>query len=363
MSSKQCLKLFVGVTTAILLAAAVIATVTYFTGRDDKGDGQSYSNGGQNGSDAGQEVQDGSVVVTPTASVIVAPTAAPSIMPSLLPSNQPSDFFSESLFFVIADLPYDESEMRDMPGLIATVPDDALFLVHLGDVIPSDGECNNSTLQEVAEILKESTVPVFMIIGDNEYNDCNNPEEALGLWRAIFSRFDQFWMHDLNVTTMEERSESFTFVNRGTLFIGLNIVGGSPFSNDEWDDRLTTQQEWTINLIEEHRTGDNAVGAVVIFAHANPNGQHDPFFNPISDYIENVLNNSIPIIYMCGDVHSYLYESDFYGQPSFLRVRKDGGTNEPPLMVVSHPTVGVNTSTSDVFDVIRFWNNDTGDNV
>jgi hypothetical protein len=264
---------------------------------------------------------------------------------------------------VIADLPYDESEMRDMPGLIATVPDDALFLVHLGDVIPSDGECNNSTLQEVAEILKESIVPVFMIIGDNEYNDCKNPEEALGLWRSTFSRFDQFWTHDLNVITMEERSESFTFVNRGTLFIGLNIVGGLPFSDNEWDDRLTTQQEWTINLIEEHRTGDNAIGAVVIFAHANPDGKFDLFFNPISAYIENVLNNSIPIMYVGGDVHSYLYEPDFYGQPNFLRVRKDGGIDEPPMMVVSFPTLDVNASTSDVFDVIRFWNNDTGDNV
>jgi hypothetical protein len=67
-------------------------------------------------------------------------------------------------------------------------------------------------------------------------------------------------------------------------------------------------------------------------------------------------------MYVCGDVHSHLVEQDFYSQLSFLRVRKDGGTDEPPLFLVSNPTLDANASTLDVFGVSRFWN-DTIHNV
>jgi predicted phosphodiesterase len=204
-TSKRPLRLYIGIAVALLLVGVVVATVVVLTGKDDKGDPQgvqdeSSSDGDQNESDV--------ETYFPTSASFMSPSMLPSLLPSLLPSNQPSEYYSETVFFVIADLPYDDDEMRTMSDLIATVPESATFLVHLGDLKSPDSSCADTTLEPVAEILKESLVPVFMIVGDNEYNDCDKPTDALEQWRTTFSRFDQFWTHDLNVTTMEGRSEA-----------------------------------------------------------------------------------------------------------------------------------------------------------
>lgn len=205
--------------------------------------------------------------------------------------------------------------------------------------------------------VKKSAAPMFVVVGDNEYNDCSDPIEALELWRKGLVRFDQkHWNHTLPVRQMDGRPESFYFVNKGTLFIGLNIVGTPAFSSSEWDDRLTSQLQWTIQLITQHRTGNDEVGAVVIFGHASPNGEHDIFFQPLRDYVRRILQNSIPILYLCGDVHSYLHDPNYESQPSWLRVRSEGGSRDPPLkVVVSPPFAGRYSEITDVFDVTRFW--------
>jgi hypothetical protein len=248
-----------------------------------------------------------------------------------------------------------------MPGLIASIPEDAAFVVHLGDIKSSAAPCDNSTYQEVVGFLSASAIPCFIVVGDNEWNDCANPNQALGLWRDTFVRFDRkYWDHDLGVTTMEGRPESFTFINRGTLFIGLNLVGSPVLDWSEWNNRMTTQLDWTLSLIDEHRSGDMAIGAIVIFGHANLDGKHSLFVDPLVAYVQNVLQNTIPIMYLGGDNHSWLYEPSYKGQSSFLRVRKTGGTNEPPLRITVNPynrfgnDFGVMATATSAFQLTRF---------
>jgi hypothetical protein len=112
------------------------------------------------------------------------------------------------------------------------------------------------------------------------------------------------------------------------LFIGLNIVGGEPVTEDEWETRLSEEAEWTIELITNYVASMDRIGRVVIFGHADPfyyrNKMHLDFFDPLRKFIRDDLENDTPILYVNGDQHKWLYEPDFYDQRSFLRVMIQG---------------------------------------
>lgn len=253
-----------------------------------------------------------------------------------------------------------------MPALIASIPDDAAFVIHLGDIKSSATPCDYTNFAIADGFLSQSKVPAFFVIGDNEWNDCQYPDAAFALWKTIYVRFDRkYWKHDLQVKQMPGRPESFTFVNRGTLFIGLNLVGSPVVDWTEWNNRTRTQLDWTLELIEQGRSGDMAIGAIVIFAHANLDGKHRLFVDPLVAYVRDVLQDRIPIMYIGGDNHSWLYEPGYKGLSSFLRARKTGGTNEPPLRIVVNPAAGllesdygVKASTERAFQLTRFPTSD-----
>jgi hypothetical protein len=100
-------------------------------------------------------------------------------------------------------------------------------------------------------------------------------------------------------------------------------------SSNEWASRLTDQVEWTKLLISQYTEAN----AILIFGHANPTNDHSKFFDPLRLYIQNDLQNRIPIMYMNGDEHVWHYEPNFYKQRNFLRIQLTGGTKEPPLKV------------------------------
>lgn len=53
------------------------------------------------------------------------------------------------------------------------------FVVHLGDIKPGAGACDETVYQDVQRILIEFKVPTFIVLGDNEYNDCKDPDQGL----------------------------------------------------------------------------------------------------------------------------------------------------------------------------------------
>jgi hypothetical protein len=100
---------------------------------------------------------------------------------------------------------------------------------------------------------------------------------------------------------------------------------------------LTDQVEWTKSLILAVVLQSSEANAVVIFGHADPKSnpnRYSRFFDPLQSFIQNILQNRIPIMYVNGDTHEWLYEQNFYGQRNFLRIMLTGGTEEPPLKVV-----------------------------
>ena len=271
-----------------------------------------------------------------------APTDTPfksPVYPTLQPTLFPTTTIAETTFYAIGDVPYTPKQANELYVRMGVIPADAEFVIHVGDLQPEklNETCPPNGYKVASNILRRSHAPVFVILGDNEWNDCLNKEEALGYWREEFEGFDsRYWNHTFDLQRQPGRSENFAFVHKRTLFVALNIVGGTVHNNTEWENRLTDQFEWTRLLILRYRASREGVGRIVIFGHANPQKSHRPFFDPLRDFIEKELRNSIPMLYLNGDKHVWSYDSEFLGQPSLLRIMLTGGSEEPPVKIVVH---------------------------
>jgi len=147
----------------------------------------------------------------------------------------------------------------------------------------------------------------FITLGDNDWNDCPNPSQGLSYWKREFLYFHQkYWNVGFDVKNMPGRPENLSFVWKNTLFFVVDMPGSVR----------------------------GLIGQVVIFAHADPDQYHAPFFDPLTNFIANELRNSIPIMYMNGDGHYWQYRPNFYGQASFLRIMLTAETVNPPLKVM-----------------------------
>lgn len=119
------------------------------------------------------------------------PTEAPSELPTTLPTNFPTriptqvalplptsvptadtivgvqDQSNEARFYAIGDVPYSTQEAVALVKQIEQLPQDAEFLIHVGDIRSArDGRsCEIEEYYNVASILNQSHVPVFMVMG------------------------------------------------------------------------------------------------------------------------------------------------------------------------------------------------------
>jgi hypothetical protein len=193
--------------------------------------------------------------------------------------------------------------------------------------------------------------------GDNEWTECANVNESQGFWRLAFDNLNErYWpqsKRDLNVTRKLNRRENFSFVKNGVLFIGLNIVGGKVTPNrPAWDAVLTDEYIWAADLMTKYKKSTDltkTVGRMVLFFHANPNSNHKAFFDPFSNYVKNVLNNTVPILFVHGDEHKWLYTPNYMGLKSVLRISLVGETKNPPLKLTVNANGKSVTTLSDAF--------------
>src|SRR5688572_6248735 len=98
-------------------------------------------------------------------------------------------------FSVTADIPYGT---REIPTLQKQITNHnkyspSLFFMHLGDILAGDESCNESRYALIATELKRLAVPAFIVPGDNETNDCNNPIQGFNYWQQYFSDFEQYF--------------------------------------------------------------------------------------------------------------------------------------------------------------------------
>ena len=237
------------------------------------------------------------------------------------PSSRPLIVFS-----AMGDVPYTPEEYVALPQQISDLPEESEFVVHLGDIKSGKAPCDEVIYQRVAEILAKSKIPLFIIPGDNEWNDCVSPDAGWKLWAKYFHRFDQKWKHKFLVSRQEKRDENFTFVQSKVLFIGINIVGGRVHDAAEWKQRHADDLLWTQKNLERYGP---SVQSTVIFGHALPINVHDDYFDGLCEAAKKFEK---PVLYLHGDGHRWIYDRPFKSK-NILRIQVDQGSIAPPIKV------------------------------
>ena len=276
-------------------------------------------------------------------------------MPNTYAPITPIDYASDTLltFCVIADVPYIRREINRLPVQIRDQMMGCEFLVHLGDIMQGDQSCGAENYDLVRDILMKSVIPTFIVLGDNEWNDCGNSrrvEAAWSNWEQRFMDFDTNWSHNYTVVHQPDYQENFYFVHKKTLIVGLNIVGGRVHDEDEWSSRLSAEIDWVKSIVSAN-IPKNAAG-VILMAHAKPQQPHSPFFDPLKKFVRDELGNDFPFLYLHGDGHSYFYKNNFLDQSNALQIQHEGGVRDPILKILSDPS-HMGPAVHDAFQVDR----------
>ncbi|MDH5604461.1 MAG: hypothetical protein OEY51_10995 [Cyclobacteriaceae bacterium] len=227
-------------------------------------------------------------------------------------------------FTAMGDVPYTPQDFIDLAGQIEKHDKNASssFIIHLGDIKTSADSCNERRYQEVANILKQSDISLFIIPGDNEYNDCDDPITAFSFWKKYFLHFHKKWEFPFPIEYDNERAENFSWVQEDVLFIAINLVGGRVYDSLEWNNRLRQNADWVEQSVDRQESN---VNAMVLFGHAFITGDTSGKFTLFTDRFREIAKNfGKPVLYLHGDGHVYIHDRP-WPEANILRVQVDAG--------------------------------------
>jgi hypothetical protein len=242
---------------------------------------------------------------------------------------------SVMIFSLTGDVPYSSSEYATLQTHIDNhnLYSPSEFLVHVGDIKSGSGSCTESIYSDVADVLKTSVLPVFVLIGDNEWTDCSNRDQAFSWWLQYFLNFEDGFCGTPNHEHQSVRPENFAFVMKGVLFAGVNL----PSSTESgYETRLQQDADWVTQKMQEY---GSLVRAVAVLGHAGPGGgsRDDLFFEPLR---QAAVSFGKPVLFMHGNGHSWEFESPWL-EANMTRVQVERGNKLPVQVTVSvEPNVG-----------------------
>ncbi|MFC1759976.1 metallophosphoesterase family protein [Candidatus Neomarinimicrobiota bacterium] len=230
------------------------------------------------------------------------------------------------IFSVMGDVPRSDEEKIILLEQIRkhNQYSSAQFVIHVGDIKSGKSTCAEDNYKLVADYLKKFKVPVFIVPGDNEWNDCGNPNQAWDYWNKYFNKLERNWNFPIEVKRQNDYPVNFAFEINDVNFIGINLVGGRIHDQTEWDQMQQNAAQWINNQLNNKR-----INGAVIFAQATLDEKHllftEQFISTISDF-------GNPVLFIHGDGHFWLY-NDSYLVPNMIRVQVDKGGIADPLEV------------------------------
>jgi len=236
------------------------------------------------------------------------------------------------VFTAIGDVPYDDEQRTDLINMVTAhnAQKESEFIIHVGDIKPGADPCDETVYKDVSTILKDFETPTFIVLGDNEFNDCTDPAQGLDYWNQYFLHFNENWEFEPQVQYQVERTENFSWTQNEVLFIGIDLVGSVVHDEDEWNTRLSDNAIWVRQLLENHKTDTKAT---VIFAHANIVNLGPEKFNVFTnDFRAAAAVYDQPILFLQGDGHFWL-ENRPWTEKNILRVQITGGSEAAQVTV------------------------------
>ena len=239
-------------------------------------------------------------------------------------------------FYLMSDSPYTANERKNlMPAHIRRLGAGAEFLIQLGDLQPArESNCKEWAYQSASNILRKSRVPTFVLLGDNNLNDCKDVHHVEEMWTKYFRRIDERWDHDFEVTRWGDLDENFLFLHIGVLYFGVNVPGGTTYSSSDAEVRYNQHLRRIKSIVGGLSDDDYQV--IVLLGHADPSygdaGNSQAFFERFSGLVKAVGK---PTVHFHGDWHEYYeVEGGDYGVDNYLRISLDGESIAPPIRVV-----------------------------
>lgn len=264
------------------------------------------------------------------------------LSPTVVPTESPT--LSTVNFFVMGGR-FDGESVVALSNGLKSLPtmDGNTVLFHLGDWnSPYSTSCAEDSFITNVNIYNQSSVPVYFVPGDNEYNDCPNPTQALEFWYEYLLDFEtKFWPEPSWEITRQspDYSENFAFLHRNVLFVGINLVGGIIHNQEEWDARHDADLLWIDTAATKY---DGNYTTMVVLAHADPDIEiNQNFFTGFYPMVEG-YDEKIIFMHRNLGVDTWNRESGFNGIPNLDVVAVEGST-WPPMRVQIDPISGTFT--------------------
>jgi len=290
-------------------------------------------------------------MVTISNSEYEVPTSAPSYTPTTSsptqsPTNSPtqSPTLSTVNFFVMGGR-FDGEDTKTLENGLKSLPitDGNTILIHLGDWnSPYSTSCVEDSFITNVDSYQKSSVPVYFVPGDNEYNDCPDPTEALGFWNQYLLDFETKYWQDPSWDVLRQSpdySENFAFLQRQVLFVGINLVGGIVHDQEEWDARHQADLLWIDTTAAKF---DGNFTTMVVLAHADPEIEiNHEFFKDFYLMVER-YDEKVIFVHRNLGIDTWKKESGFNDIPN-LEVVAVEGSKWPPMWVQIDPIIGTYT--------------------
>jgi len=270
----------------------------------------------------------------PTVFPSLSPSKTISALPSLSPSVTPPITGSKTIFYLTAGRPIDEM-LEAYEDNLGDLPTDADFMVHLGDFNrPMITGCVEESYEVTDSLFSRSSVPVYFVPGDNEYNDCPNATEALGFWKDYLVGYEsKYWRSPKWEVVRDEPpyEPNFAFVLRRVLYVGINLVGGTVHDQDEWEARQQANLEWISNQFQMNRA---QFEIFILMTHADPEtpDNNDIFFEGFFEMVKNDFNVPTVMIHRNWGTENAGLQETFQGIRDFVVLVVKGDT-WPPMKV------------------------------
>jgi hypothetical protein len=235
-------------------------------------------------------------------------------------------------FYVTSNVPYSASDEDKMVKDLSTLSTYGNpFMVHLGNIQESKVTlCQSSRYSDVAEMLKNSPMPMFVLPGEEDWSNCPDPNAAWNSWSESFSYFDSNFNKPFPVQRSVDRTENFAFVNQGVLFIGVHVVNGRIVDEIDQEARNAANFDWIFKRVNESQ---NDVRAIVVFGNARPgHPQNEDFFTKIVSFLDVF---GLPSAYVHGNSgNGGVEEVAFPDSKNVISVQAETGGQAPPLRII-----------------------------
>ena len=239
------------------------------------------------------------------------------------------------VFSATGDGPRGEEDWDLLPAYFRLEKEDGetAFMVHVGDICPGRKTLPEAYYQRVAALLKTCPIPLFIVPGDNEWNDLNDPPQAWKYWSRNFLGFEQNFPGAPKVRRQQERPENMAWTMHGVLLIGINLVGGRIHDAAEWKTRMRQDADW----VRENFTREaDHVRAAVVFCQAAPGPNQQPF---VTAFVQAAKDFGKPVLFIHGDGHVWVHVAPWLA-PNLQRIQVDKVAKGPPvkITVTTDPT-------------------------